>query len=217
VLRKEAIWLGDQIYALDPDRVFPLCDVGSSTGDFRHDDQPWIDEHLFKPARTRGRTVRYADLKPAAGVDLVGDLTDPRFVQSLRRTGFRSILCANVLEHVPDPAAIAAALVSAVAPGGYVFVTCPYRFPIHPDPIDTGFRPSPDELSRLFPGTTVRSQAVVRDGSYLSMLRRNPARFLRKSARTAGPLTTSSSWQRIVHHVPWLFRQFQVSCVVLQT
>jgi hypothetical protein len=216
MLREEAVWLGRQIHSLDPDLVFPQCDVGSSTGNFRHDDQPWIDAYLFKPAREGGRVVRYADLKPAAGVDLVGDLTDPRFVETLRGMGFRSVVCANVLEHVPDPTAIAAGLLSAVGPGGYLFLTCPYRFPIHPDPIDTGFRPSPAELGSLFPGSTVRAQAVVSGGSYLRMVAHNPARFFRKSVRTAGPLTQSSAWGRVAHHFPWLFRQFQVSCVVLQ-
>jgi hypothetical protein len=216
MLREEAQWLGRQIHSRNPDEIFPQCDVGSSTGQMRHQDQPWIDEYLFKPAREQGRVVRFADLKPAEGVDLVGDVTDTRFVERLQAMGFRSIVCANVLEHVERRAALAGGLLSAVPDGGYLFITCPYRFPIHPDPIDTGFRPDPDQLARLFPGATLVSKAVIGGGSYLRMLLANPATFFRKSARTTGPLTSSSAWSRVAHHFPWLFREFKVSCVVLR-
>jgi hypothetical protein len=216
MLREEAIWLGRQIHSHDPDAIFPQCDVGSSTGDMRDRDQPWIDQYVFKPARDNAKVVRFADLKPAPGVDLVGDVTSQPFIERLRGMGFRSIVCANVLEHVEDREKLANGLLAVLPKGGLLFVTCPYRFPIHPDPIDTGFRPTPDRLASLFSGTTVISKAVIGGGSYLRMLLANPSRFFQKSARTAGPLTTSSAWSRVAHHLPWLVREFQVSCVVLQ-
>ena len=216
MLREEAQWLGREIYSRNPDEIFPLCDVGSSTGDMRRADQPWIDQYLFRPARDQGRVVRFADLKASDGVDLVGDVTDSRFVDRIRTLGFRSVVCANVLEHVANRGALAAGLLSLVPVGAYLFVSCPYRFPIHPDPIDNGFRPDPDELASLFIGTRVVSKAVIGGGSYLRMLLANPRRFYAKSARTAGPLTSGAAWKRVAHHFPWLFREFRVSCVVLQ-
>src|SRR4051812_38894652 len=76
VLIEEARWLGDQLSALDPDRVFPLLDVGSSTLSFRTREQPRIDELIFAPARADGRTVLHLDAKSDEGVDIVTDLSD---------------------------------------------------------------------------------------------------------------------------------------------
>lgn len=39
--------------------------------------------------------------------------------------GFDMVYCSEVIEHVPDPRAFAAALARQVAPGGYLYVTTP--------------------------------------------------------------------------------------------
>src|SRR5204863_7553703 len=89
----------------------------------------------------------------AAGVDLVGDLTEPSFLGRLAAMRLRSVFCSNLLEHVPNREEIGRAAVEAVEPGGYLFVSCPNVFPYHPDPIDTMSRPDVDELAALFPDT----------------------------------------------------------------
>ena len=71
-------------------------------------------------------------------------------------------MCCNVLEHVPEPERIAAAIEAAVPPGGFAFVTVPRRFPYHPGPIDTMFRPSPAELRALFPRLDEVDAAEIR-------------------------------------------------------
>src|SRR5438552_13681584 len=141
MLIREAAWLGLQIAQADAKRVFPLLDAGSSTEKFRNQQQPWIDRYIFAPARGQNLAVHHLDKEPAPGVDIVGDLTDPVTIEKLAGLGYRSVLCSNLLEHVQDRQHTALAVLSLIPPGGYVFLSCPYAFPYHPDPIDTRFRP----------------------------------------------------------------------------
>ena len=100
MLREEANWLANVIYSLEPDRVFPMLNIGSSTQYFREKEQPWIDENLFFPARAMGYSVIHLDMKNDVGVDIVGDLCDPIFLEKLSQMNIKSVLCSNLLEHV---------------------------------------------------------------------------------------------------------------------
>ena len=73
MFKEEAKWLANMIYSLNPNSVFPMLNIGSSNKKFREQEQPWIDELLFKPARTKGYSVIHTDIKNDIGVDLVGD------------------------------------------------------------------------------------------------------------------------------------------------
>jgi hypothetical protein len=64
--------------------------------------------------------------------------------------GFKCILLSNVLEHVRDRKAVAAACEEIVGPGGFILATVPPSCPYHADPIDTYYRPSPAELAGAF-------------------------------------------------------------------
>jgi hypothetical protein len=161
VLRAEAAWLGRRLEALPPEDLSPLLSVGSGEAELRAT-QPWLDERVYAPLERRGVRVLHHELRPGPGVDVAGDLTDPAFLAELGELGIRSVMCCNVLEHVPEPERIAAAIESAVPPGGYAFVTVPRRFPYHPGPIDTMFRPSPEELRGLFPHLESVADAEIR-------------------------------------------------------
>jgi SAM-dependent methyltransferase len=219
VLIEEAEWLGRQLSELEPEGVFPLLDVGSSSIQFRTIHQPWVEQRIFAPLRAAGHAVSHLDAKPADGVDIVADLMEPGALTALRGRGFRSVLCSNLLEHVQDPAGIARSLAAIVPPRGYLFVTCPYRYPFHPDPIDTMFRPTPAELARLFPGTRIDRQVVIRDGTYLDQLRRSNGKTLKLMLRLLLPFYKPPAWRRALAdvraHLPWLFRHFEATCVVL--
>jgi len=219
LLIEEARWLGEQLSALDPERVFPLLDVGSSTMSFRTQEQPWIDELIFAPARAAGRTVLHLDAKSAEGVDIVADLSDRLAISGLAARGFRSILCSNLLEHVVDRGQIALALLEIVPQRGYLFVSGPYRYPLHPDPIDSMFRPTPRELAGLFPGTRLQREAIIKNGSYLDEIRRTPVEFIRLLVRLLLPFYKPARWRRaamqLVRYLPWMFRRFEATCVIL--
>ena len=201
--------------------IFPMLNIGSHTAEYRSKYQPWIDKYIFTPAQKRGQIVKHSDIRPDAGVDIVGDLSDPQFLNSLRQMRFRSVLCANLLEHVLNREEIARTLTEVVAPGCFLLVSCPYKFPFHPDPIDTMFRPTPDELAALFPGTSVIHRDILKCGTLISY---SVGRFLGSPLLLAKSLVKRGGDKHpcpneapsSLRYGSWLFRQFQESCIVLQ-
>ncbi len=187
MLRNEAKWLGNLLSTLAPKIVSPMLNIGASTERFRSETQPWINEFVIGPATRRGIRFIHSDIKSADGIDIVGDLTDPGFLETLSEMRLGSILCTNLLEHVENQALICRALESIVRPGGLLIITVPYRYPHHPDPIDTGFRPTPDELSALFPECAMHESAILPCGTYLGQLLANPPLLVRTLLRLGVP------------------------------
>ena len=130
--------------------VSPLLNLGSSTRHFREVIKPHVDGELFAPLREAGVKVVHSDLKEDEGVDFAGDILDPEVLQRLKGMGFKCILLSNVLEHVRDREAVAAACEEIVGRGGFILATVPSSCPYHADPIDTYYRPSPAELASAF-------------------------------------------------------------------
>jgi len=220
MLIPEARWFGRVMKAVPDAELFPLLNVGSQSVRFREQEQPWIGRYVFAPLSKRGGKVVHTDIRQEEGVDLAGDLTDPTFLMQLRSLRFRSVVCTNLLEHVERPERIAATLAEVVEPGGRLFVSVPYRFPYHPDPIDTMYRPAVEELASLFPGAVIRQGEIVRCGTLLTLLltycRWTPRRvtgvlFKRKSGRKAAPGPS-----RLKTLLPWCFKSFRTTCLVLQ-
>lgn len=175
MLTNEAAWLERQLADLPTARLDPLLCVGSGTSHAREVLQPWINERVYRPLEQRGVHPIHHEYRPGPGVDIAGDLADPALGKRLRRLETTSVLCCNVLEHIEDRAPVAALLESLVAPGGYLILTVPRRFPYHPDPIDTMFRPTVAELAGEFPGLLLERGEEVECGTLLSYLRRSGA------------------------------------------
>ncbi len=213
MLIEEARWFGKMLSTLPPHSVFPMLNVGSSTLRFRTVDQPWIDEYIFRPARDKGLPVYHMDLKKAPGVDLVGDLADPAFVKRLNGMKFRSVFCSNLLEHLRERERIAEILAAIVPREGYLFVSCPYQYPYHADPIDTGYRPDLFALRALFPGMQFVAGEVVTCGTYFQYATLSPRKLLKTLARLVVPYYRPRVWYSHVMHLPWLFKHFQATCL----
>lgn len=131
--------------------ISPCLNLGSSIGRFRTEEQPHIDQFIFAPLRDSGIQVIDADIKEAEGVDLVGDIYDPATIDAIHELSPASVLCCNMFEHVMNRQALASCISLMLQPGGLLIVTVPFSYPIHYDPIDTNFRPSPSEIHGLFP------------------------------------------------------------------
>jgi hypothetical protein len=218
VLIKEAEWVGAQLGRLSDDEVSPLLNLGSSTEDFGVRQQPHIRELIFEPLRRRGTRVVNVDVKRAAGVDVVGDICEPAVAQQVREAGVRAALVSNLLEHVPDPAAMAGAVIDVIPPGGVIVVTGPRRFPYHPDPIDNRFRPDAEEAAQLFPGTTVVETATIDAGSWREWDPRERAgrSRTRPLVRSLVPFYRPANWLDAVRQLPYLVRSAQAFGVVLR-
>ena len=153
MFEEEARWLERALAAVDLAPGAAVLDIGSSTREFRTVTQPYIDAHVFAPLRGRDVDVVHLDAKPEDGVDVVCDVTDPAAdVEAALGRTFDVVLCCNLLEHVTDREATVARVTSLVASGGTLIVTVPGRYRYHEDPIDTMYRPSPEELARLVAG-----------------------------------------------------------------
>lgn len=215
VLIEEARWIGAWLATQSPQSVYPLCNVGSSTEVFRREQQPWIDRHIFAGARAAGHPVVHVDRKEAHGVDLVGDITEPAFAQTLRGAAFRTVLCSNLLEHVTDIDATCEHLLSLVPVGGYLIVTGPQRYPYHLDPIDNGLREEPERLARRFPGTTVSAGATIIDGTYARYMFRSMRHFFTELGEVFS-IWRGRRWAAGMRRWAWLHRRYAVTGLVLE-
>ena len=200
--------------------ISPLLNLGSSTRAFREDAKPHIERELFGPLRAAGVTVFHSDLKQADGVDLAGDILDPTVRAGLKGRGFRTLLIANMLEHVRDRDAVAAACEEIVGPGGLILATVPSSFPYHADPIDTGYRPAPDALAAVFAGSeplladqvsgrTYRQEIAARGSSILAELGRTLGFALIGFARPKSARARLSRWR-------WYRRPYAVSLALVR-
>ncbi|AKG19919.1 methyltransferase type 11 [Calothrix sp. 336/3] len=217
MLREEANWLGSIIYSLDAGEVFPILNIGSSNQDFREKVQPWIDELLFKPGREQGYSIIHCDMKDDAGVDLVGDFNNPLFLQEISQKNIQSILCSNLLEHLTNREEICQTMSSLIPINGYLFVTVPYRFPYHRDPIDTMFRPSVEELRQLFPDLEIVQGEIVSGGMLLQSTSVSPILYLLVMCiRLILPVYQPLRWLDSLRYSLWLFQEISATCVVFK-
>ena len=89
---------------------------------------------------------------------------DTLLVGASEIVGFDVVLCLQVLEHVPDPAAAVRELRRAVKPGGRVLLSTHGVYPFHPNPDDL-WRWTHDGLERLFRANSEWSSVTVRPGA----------------------------------------------------
>jgi len=216
MLKQEAQWVGDAIRDLSFAQVSPLLNVGSGTAEFRQQLQPWIDQWIFAPLRQRSVEVCHLDLQHGEGVDLSGDLNDGEFSAGLSARGYQTVLCCNLLEHVRDPGAICAKLERILRQGGYIIVTVPYRFPYHPDPIDTMFRPTPNEVAQLFPHCQLISGTLIDGGTVWDYVEHDPWILMAKARQRLASAPRHGGIKGSASFLPWLFRRFQQTCVLMR-
>ena len=205
---------------LEQRAISPLLNLGSSTREFREVTKPHIQRELFGPIEAAGVEVVHSDLKQAEGVDVAGDILDPAVLRDLKSRGLRCILCANLLEHVRDRGAVAAACEEIVGPGGLILATAPSSFPYHADPIDTGFRPSPGELAGLFRRSELLLAEEVAGRTYGEDLKARGSTVWREIGGTLLftllAVVRPKSFAARVHRWRWYRRPYKVSIVLVQ-
>jgi len=116
----------------------PYLEIGSR----RRDDQWWVD--LCGQSGIDRDLWTGLDIEGGPNVDVVWDVTRPEIPTDMRGM-FGTVVCAEVMEHVTDPAAALASAWAFLAPGGRLIVTSPFAFPIHGYPSDY-WRFTPDAM-----------------------------------------------------------------------
>jgi len=92
----------------------------------------------------------------ASNVDLLGDIQRLPFADN----SVDGVICTYVLEHVADARACMDEIARVIKPGGHVYITVPFLFPTHPDPLDRwrwtldGLRFSLSAFSEVEAGTS---------------------------------------------------------------
>jgi hypothetical protein len=215
--RQEAAWIGEKVRALNGRRV--VLNLGSGSKRFREVSKPYIDHEIFDPLVRCGARVVHADLKSGEGIDISGDLFDPAIQARLRALGADAVLACNIMEHLPKEcrSRFPAVLDSLLPPGGVLVITVPYSYPYHADPIDTLYRPSPEELCACFPGYEVLEASTIDSESYGDeFVAGGPLRMVRKVLRMCFPFVRPKRWLSHAHRMLWLFRRYSLTGVVLR-
>jgi hypothetical protein len=217
MFKAEARWLRGALEAFPPERLSPLLNLGSSSAEVRETVQPWIEDELFCPLRDRGIEVIHVDKRRSPGVDVQVDLTDAADVRRLADIGSKALLCCNLLEHVHEPRRLAQNCLELLPTGGLVFVTVPFSYPHHRDPIDTMYRPNPAELAGLFTGARLVDGMILGAGvSYRDTVRQRPWILLRHVARFPVPFLSFEKWKRSMVRLYWLAAEYRISCAVFE-
>lgn len=213
----EARWLRCALDAFPSERLSPLLNLGSSSTQVRETIQPWIENQVFLPLRGRNVEAVHVDMRELPGVDVRADLTDPADVRRLRALRPRALLCCNLLEHVIEPERLAAHCLDLVAEGGLLFVTVPFSYPYHRDPIDTMYRPNPVELAGLFRDARLLDSIILGTGvSYRDVVRERPWVLLRHVWRFPVPFLSFEKWKRSMTRLYWLAAEYRITCAVFE-
>ena len=217
MLPGEAIHIRETLLARDA--ISPLFNLGSSTRHFREVTQPHVERELFAPLRAAGVAVVHGDRKAADGVDDEGDILDPAVRRALVARGFKCLLLSNLLEHVRDRDAVAAACEEIVGPGGLILATVPSSYPYHADPIDTLYRPTPAELAALFKGSLPLLAEEVVGGTYREDLKSRGVRVPVELARTflwaLVAIARPKSFAARAHRWFWYWRPHRVAVALV--
>jgi len=213
----EACWLRRALEAFPPERLSPLLNLGSSSAVVRKAIQPWIDAEVFCPLLGRGVETVHVDMRELPGVDVRADLTDASDVERLSALRPNALLCCNLLEHVLEPKQLARHCLDLLPRGGLVFVTVPFSYPYHRDPIDTLYRPSPAELSELFGSARMLDGTILGAGvSYRNAVRERPWILLRHVWRFPVPFLSFERWKRSMLRLYWLVAEYRITCAVFE-
>ena len=153
MFREESLWIKGAIEKLNHlPNSNEVANIGSSTEHFRKTIQPHIHNNIIAPLQYLGWQVVNVDVKPEQGVDIIADVTSIDFSKNIKDK-FALTICTNLLEHVDDIDLVINNLIAITKSGGYILITVPYKYKIHLDPIDNGFRPTPQEIVMLFKQT----------------------------------------------------------------
>ena len=199
-------------------REFPEHCINIGAGDILNmkKRKPWVEENVFHILAERRCSLIHTDLFNFEGIDKTLDLSQTDCLDFTGTIlGTRLFLCANVLEHLTPKTRVTAvkAIATVLKPGDFLLVTVPQRYPYHPDPIDTMFRPSPDELSALFDIHWLKTQ-TVEAGSFSEDLKGMPLlKRIRKLIKPFWVFQSPRHYISNIHRLTFLTRPYRISLV----
>lgn len=214
---EEAAWIGERLSKLN---IATVLELGSSTRDFRTKTHPHHDRLIHAPLRAKNVRIILSDLQPDVDIAIAGDIFSDSVQGKLRQVNADAVLCCNMFEHVADRERLASICHDVLRPGGYLIVSVPFSYPYHTDPIDTYFRPTPEEIAAMFPEYALIESAIVDSSTFGHEMATSSAFLPRELVRRAYCLCKvwlpRSEYVELNHRLLWLFRPYRISCVVLR-
>ncbi|MCB9978512.1 MAG: class I SAM-dependent methyltransferase [Rhodospirillales bacterium] len=117
-------WLDGQIVALNAapkDALIRILNVGAG------------GEIAMRLQALSGVDLVQIDIDPARAPDIVADVCDLSMMQA---GSFDAVFMLEVLEHVKTPQAALDEIYRVLKPGGALFLSTPFIFPLHDEPYD---------------------------------------------------------------------------------
>lgn len=200
------------------DNSIPKYCINIGAGNLKEQElkKPWIYTNVFSPLNAMDCKIIHTDFILYDGVEIMMDLSNPgclEFAQHLE--GPKIILCSNVFEHLQSDVRKTAitSIQGALKLGDYLIISVPHKYPFHPDPIDTLFRPSSDELSNLFDLEWLSIECIS-CGSFATDLKgMSISKQLRKILKPLWPFQKPSKYLSNLHRLTFATRPYRVSLV----
>jgi len=215
MLINEAKWLGAAVQGLNLLEGSKILNFGSQSEDYNKDNIH-ISNYFLYPIRKKFQ-IKNLDLKNGKGIEIVGDLYNDEFLNSLKVYRFKCILLNNVLEHVDKIQDLCDRLVSILDKNGYIVFSGPKDYPIHYDPIDNGFRPNLYDVQNLFPNMIMIKGDEITDNTYSYYVLGSYKKAILTFARLITPFYKFNKWKTVVlPKFRYWNKHFIVTCVILQ-
>lgn len=154
-----------------------LLDVGVSEGPYRSIFEPAVDRYLgleYPPSILDKQPELWNILDRARqSVDVFGDGNRLPFQEASLDT----VLCTEVLEHLPHPEAAVREMARVLRPGGRLLLTVPFSQPLHELPSDY-WRFTPSALRLLAEESGLEIERIDARGNFASALGATTSQFL---------------------------------------
>ena len=226
MFKEEAEFIGTILDGFSNDELDPVLEIGASTLSFRVSVKPHINENIHSKLFARGIRVIHSDFKPDPDISnpedqIIGDVFDEKVFKRMLDTKPKCILLCNILEHVKNPKELCKRIMEISNEKTIIIVTVPFSFPYHRDPIDTLFRPSPEELIKNFNDVEVIHQDIIEGTNFSEQLKElNLAKaFIRVTKEVLKVMIFLITFQlRKIRfsRILWLKNNYTVSLVVLR-
>ncbi len=226
MFKEEAEFIGTILDGFSDDELDPVLEIGASTLSFRVSVKPHINENIHSKLFARGIRVIHSDFKPDPDIanpedQIIGDVFDEKIFKRMLDTKPKCILLCNILEHVKNPKELCERIMEISNEKTIIIVTVPFSFPYHRDPIDTLFRPSPEELIKNFNDVEVIHKEIIEGSNFGEHLKKlnHAAAFIRLTKEILKIFIHLVTFQikRIkFSRILWLRKNYAVSLVVLK-
>lgn len=157
-----------------------LLDVGTSEGPYREVFRPVVERYIgleYPPSILDKQPDLWNILDRAKkSVEVFGDGNRLAF----RDACFDTVLCTEVLEHLPDPARVLREMARVLRPGGTLLLTVPFSQPLHELPSDY-YRFTPSSLAHLVREVGLAPELIEPRGNFASALGAMLSQFLLRS------------------------------------